>query len=750
MEVQNDTDLLEKLNGWYHVSLEDLTAHMFYQKSEHTLESISSFFQEFTDNEIPQESYHTNFVWSIQIRDFSLLLRNSLLTLVKYEQYANDEKPVASDFKLDLCFAIKQAASDVIASSANKKMLPKHIKQFEHQANPVVYVLEQIDELSIQLKKIYRSHDKVNEIRLNLESFKREFQLNFQKQTGVVENLIEQIDTVAELVNEIHPTGNKEKISNVIDEINVAYSILESLQAIESMEVLSYADKISLNVPVDIDFARLITKALNIQLEISKWFSGNVYPHIIELENRRNLALESSLAALNHARVKLSALILDDKVSYDTSLSDVKVGITELRIQHISPLQKEAKENALKIEQYLEQDFYASSIYDENSLFMPNNGSVQMTNISRDAQKRMVSAYKKYKTLSYEWVKRSLAKYVELDRTSHNSFISNKLLLNKNDERLSLFLKKGYLGKSFSVQRPDLIKPIVNDYQLWKDGYAASILIYGQSGTGKSALMGMLSQSSMTDEMVSVNAGEPYFTKNKSFERSYDLKEVVSNIAQQYIGHKIILTIDDLGQWHNNKYNLFDNISALFELIQMFKGDMFFIVSCNSYLKSRIGIFRDLSLLFSSQINVGKLSNVDIEEALMMRHRALPELGLSDTDHENTISPILRNANGNIGHAMLEYSRFYNAEYKPDLKSQEFIEVVNDHKTILMYILCYQNISKKDLSNMLTDIEYVNFMNHIRYLIGLKILFFSRANIVSVNPFLIHSVERAIEFKTKT
>ena len=750
MEVQNDTELMNKLNDWSQVSHEDLTAHVFYQKAEHTLEEISTLFQQYSENEILSENYHTAFVWSIKIRNFSLLLRDSLLALVKYEQYIQDNADVDSDFIVSLASTIKQAASDVLASRSKNNLSAKAIKQYAHQVNPVSHILDQIEELNIQLKKIYRSHDKVNEIRLNLESFKREFHLNFQKQTGVVEHLIEQIDTVADLVDEIHPKGTKENISKVIDGINVSYSVLESLQAIESMEVLSYADKISLNVPVGVDSGRLITKALDIQSEISKWFSGNVYPHIIELENRRNLALETSLVALNHARVKLSALILDEKDSYDTSSSDVKMGITELRSQHINPLQKEATENTLKIEHYLEQDFYASSIYDENILFMSNNGSVQMTNISRDAQKRMISSYRKYKTLSYEWIKKSLAKYIELDRTAHNSFISNKLLLNKNDERLSLFLKKGYLGKSFSVQRPDLIKPIINDYQLWKDGYAAAVLIYGDSGTGKSALMGLLSQSTMTDEMVSVNAGEPYFTKNKSFDRSYDLKEVVTNIAHQYIGQKIILTIDDLGQWHNRRYNLFDNISTLFELIQKYKGDIFFIVSCNSYLKSRIGIFRDLSLLFSSKISVGKLANDDIEEALMMRHRALPELGLSDTEHENTISPILRNANGNIGHAMLEYSRFYNADYKPDLKSQEFVEVVNDHKTILKYIICYQTISENDLSSMLADLEYSDFMNHIRYLIGLKILTYSRANIVTVNPFLIHSVERALEFKTKT
>ncbi len=750
MEVENGTELLNKLNDWAIVSQEDLSAHVFYLKVEHTLEAISSFFQEYTQNEIKQEDYHTIFKWSTRIRDFSLLLRDSLLALVKYEQYEDDSVTLDEDFIENLVTTIKNAATDVLTNRDQSNLSNIEIKQFNHQINPVSYILEQVEELNIQLKKIYRSHDKVNEIRLNLESFKREFYLNFQKQTGVVESLIEQVDLVAGLVASIHPLGNKESISEVIDGINSSYSKLESLQSVESMEVLSYPDKVHLIVPVDVDSGRLVTKALNIQSEISKWFSGNIYPHIIELENRRNTALETSLTSFNHARVKLAALILDKNDSYDTSQSDVNTGITELRIKQIVPLENEASENRVKIEQYLDQDFHASSIYDEHNLFMPNNGSAQMTNISRDAQKRMISTYKNYKTSGYEWIKKSLAKYIELDRVPHNSYISNKLLVNKNDERLSLFLKKGYLGKSFSVARPELIKPIINDYHLWKSGFAAAILIHGHSGTGKSALMGMLSQSTMIDEMISVNAGEPYFTKNKSFDKSYNLRSVVINIAHQYIGQKVILTIDDLGQWHNKNYNLFDNISTLFELIQKFKGNVFFIVTCNTYLKERIGIFRDLELVFSSQICVNNLANDDIKEAIKMRFRALPELGLSDTEHEYAISPILRNANGNIGHAMLEYSRFYNSKYKPDLKSQEFTELVNDHKTILKYILCYQKINENDLSNMLTETEYSEFINHIRYLTGLKILFYSRAKIVSINPFLIFSIEKALESKRTT
>ena len=222
MEVQNENDLLKKMQDWNNVSIDELSSHVFYQKSEQTIDEITAYLELYSDKEVLEKDYHTAFVWSTKLRDFALLLRDSLLSLVKHNQYVNDEKDVNSEFLSNLSALLKEAASEVIDSNEKSNLSAQEVKQYKHQANPVPHILRQIEEVNIQLKKIYRSHDKVNEIRLNLESFKRDFHLNFQKQTNVVESLTEEIAIIGELVDRIHPSGTKSQITEVIDGINAS------------------------------------------------------------------------------------------------------------------------------------------------------------------------------------------------------------------------------------------------------------------------------------------------------------------------------------------------------------------------------------------------------------------------------------------------------------------------------------------------------------------------------------------------
>lgn len=744
MKVQKDRALLSNLEGWTQMGIGELTPHKLFQKAEHTIKLIETFLKELDAEELSVENFSVIFDGSVSLRDFTILLRDALLSVVTYDQYGQDDKLVDPGFKSELLALVKSASSDLV-NNFNKQNIPKSTNKYEHQNSPITEVLEQIDALNIQLKKIYRSHDKIDEVRINLDAFKREFHMQFQKQSGGVDEIVDTIGLISGKIDKIHPTCSIMDVEELLGILNESHIKLETLQNMESMELLSYPEKSVLNIPVGLSSGELILKSFDVQSEVSKWFSSNIFPHVIELENKRNLSLERSLTAVAKVRSKLSALILDEKESYDIAASDVKVIFAKLVSQSINPLKEESVENESKVDTHIKTELFASSVYHKEDLFLPNSGNVQMNNISRDAQKRIASTFRKSKSSSFAWLRKSMSRYVELERTPFNSFISNKLLVNKDDDRLSLFLKKGYLGKSFNVNRPDLIEPIVTDFKHWKNGYAASVLLYGKTGSGKTAVIGMLSQASLEEDIIVVNAGEPYLTKNRSFTSSYSIKEVVNNVGYQYIGKKIILAIDDLGLWHSKEKSLYENICDLLKLIKQYRGDIFFIVSSSFYLKTRLEGFKDMDLFFSSQIEVNQMTSAMIREALLMRFRALPELGLSDTEHANTLGSIVRNADGNVGHAMLEYCRFYDANYDPNLKSQDFVEVIREYETILRYILSYQHVKVTDVANYLNEIDYRDFVYSIDYLVGNKILVYIKSNVITINPFLIYTIENALK-----
>lgn len=744
MEEEDYKALMTSFQLWKTIDVSDLTPHVLYQKSELTVQNMKKFLSTLSTESVDDSNVHHHFVSSIYLRDFAVLLRDALLSSVKYEQLQHDKRGTDVEFWSVLQSALRGAADESLAALEERGGEASLRKATLHQASPAREIAQQVSDLEIQFKKIYRSHDKVNELRINLEAFKREFHVQFQRQTSVIHDMIDSVTAVSSVIDAASPSCDKSQVVQAIEQLNNSILRLEELQSVESMEVLPYPEKAIINVPVEIDHGGLQTKVIDLSSEMAKWFSANIYPHIIELENRRNLAMERSFTALNKVKVKLSALILDEEESYDMVATEAKQILADLNKRYLQSLLAEEKENSSHILHHVEEELFASSVYDERFLYLPHKGSVPITNISRQATKRIVTSAKKYPASILSSIRNVLGKYVEIDRTAHNRFIANKLLFDKDDERLSLFLKKGYLGKSFTVNRQDLIDPIFSDYKLWKSGFSGSVLIYGPSGSGKSALLGMLSQQQLTDEMITIRAGEPYVTSNRAFSATYDLKSAVQNVATQYVGKKIVLCVDDLQRWHSSKKTLFVNINALLQLMQKYRSDIFFVVSCGDQLRERILAFRSLDVVFSSQVPMGLMSKADLREALLMRFRALPELGLTDTEHENTIGAITRNAAGNVGHAMLEYCRFYAKDYDPNMKSKEFRELIGDHATLLKYIQSFQMIRTYDLILQLSDVDQRDFVAQIDFLVGNKVLVRSRNGVVAINPLLVYSIDKVL------
>lgn len=744
MEDEDYKALMNSFQLWKTIDISDLTPHVLYQKSELTLQKMKKFLSALSTANVDGDNVRHHYVSTIYLRDFAVLLRDALLSSVKYDQLQQDKRETYVGFWSALQSTIRGAAEESLATLEERSGESSMSKVTLHQASPAREIAQQVSDLEIQLKKIYRSHDKVNALRINLEAFKREFHVQFQRQTSVIHDLTDSVATVLGDIDAASPSCTKVKVVGAIEQLNTSILRLEELQSVESMEVLPYPEKATITVPVKIDHGGLQTKVIDLSSEMAKWFSANIYPHIIELENRRNLALERSFTALNKVKVKLSALILDEEESYDLVATDAKLIIADLNRQYLQPLLAEEKENSAHILRHVEEELYASSVYDERFLYLPHKGSVPITNISRQATKRIITSVKKYPASVLISLRSILGKYIEIDRTAHNRFIANKLLFDKDDERLSLFLKKGYLGKSFTVNRQDLIDPIFSDYKLWKSGFAGSVLIYGPSGSGKSALLGMLSQQQLTDEMITIRPGDPYVTSDRAFPATYDLKSAIQNIALQYQGKKIVLCIDDLQRWHASKKALFANINALLQLMQKWRKDIFFVVSCGDQLRERILAFRSLDVVFSSQVSMGLMSKDDLREALLMRFRALPELGLTDTEHENTIGAITRNAAGNVGHAMLEYCRFYAKDYDPNMKSKEFTELIGDHATLLKYIQSFQMIRIHDLMLQLSDVDQRDFLAQLDFLVGNKILVRTRTGVVTINPMLVYSIDKVL------
>lgn len=735
---------VDVLDYWKEIPLEDLGALRLYQKVENSFSEFLSILNSIdTYPEEPIKLYYS-YAWSVSIRDFSILLRDSLLAAVKYEQFKKDEKKINPDVLEDIQSLIQRAAVDIDKRAKSDHIPETNLNEWQFQKSPISEVDLQLKELQKQCKKIYRSNSKIDDLRVNIGEYIRDFQLQYSIQISAIDNLFSIEEEVKDLSKSISNETKEANLHDVVDQIANRIQSVELIQSTESIDILPYPDRETLIIPVSTEQGKLKYKSINVKSEFARWFSSFIYPKIIELESKRDHALEKCLLAFRQIQGKIAAIQFADSNHSNEIQKEFDSIYRLLDKDVLEALRKEEVENNTLVNNHISNYLKASNVYAKDMLFLPESGISQISNLSKDAQKRLVTRIEKYRKEIKTYVNRILSRYIEVDQTSYSQFIKNKLSLNDEDDSLALFLKNGYLGKSFTVPRPEIINPILDDYRLWNEGYTGSVLLSGLSGIGKSTVLGMLNHMGLNEEIIQLKMGESYFIQHRAYDPIYDLKELIEIILKKTMARQIVICIDDLEQWHDESHDLYDNITNLFNSIVKHQKRVFFVVTCSTFLKSRLQIFKDLKPIFSSQIEMRNMSSNQLKVALNLRARVKEIDYGKDVRLESRVGNIVRESKGNPGFAMLEQCRMHNDNYKSNVKSQEFSELVKSYKTLLTYISAYHHCSIRFLSTTLSDIDFKDTKRSIDHLVSQKILIRPKKGYISINPLLIHTIENVL------
>ena len=735
---------IEILDYWKQIPLEDIAPLHLSQKNDQTISTFIDFFDDISKQPNIKLFPYLSYVWSVSVRDFSILLRDSILASIKFEQLRKDNQLVKDYYLSEIQNILQSAAKDVRNDYLNSVDSIFESDAIKHQKSPVGEVVNQLIELQKQAKKIFRSSDKIDDIRFNIGEYVKDFQLQYSRQTSAVEKLFSLIDEIKEAVTTISSESSETKLENVVNKIGDNSQKLELIQGTESIEILPYADKETLIIPVSTTKGNLNYKSINIKSECARWFSSFIYPKVVELESKRDNAVEKYLLLFSQIRTKIAAILMADvDVSIDFQ-REFESSFATLEKEALLGLRVEMEEMNDMVSNYQNNHLVASNIYKDDFLFLPESGSSQISNLGKDAQKRIANHYSIYSKSLKTYFNKILSRYIEIDKTPYSHYVSNKLSIYDENDSMALFLKNGYLGKSFTVARPELLDRVLEDHKLWLDGFAGAILLSGLTGCGKSTVLGMINHMGLNEEIIQLKTRESYFIEHRPYEPTYDLKELIEEVIKKTRGRKIVISLDDLGHWHNAQNELFDNINKLFEAIIKYRKKVFFIVTCSPFLTERIQLFKDFNSIFSTQISIGKMNANQIRTALNLRAKVNEKILIEEAEFEARIRNVIRESKGNTGYAMLEYCRYYNESYRPNVKSQEFRELISTYHTLLSYMSSYHHCSINRLSDSLSDMDFIDTISAIDHLVGQKILVRPRKGYVSINPMLVHTVELAL------
>lgn len=214
--------------------------------------------------------------------------------------------------------------------------------------------------------------------------------------------------------------------------------------------------------------------------------------------------------------------------------------------------------------------------------------------------------------------------------------LTEYLIQNKaNDEKLPfiyqrLFRRSLQIEKRFYLDGPGNLGHLVTGYQQWHKGIPWSMAIVGQKGSGKSTLIHFFkSQEALKTGLVHIDLTETIFepapmlrviSKAAGFSETDTLQALVEKFERSR--KKRIIIFEGLQNLYLRNINGYEAIRQFWELISQTSKQVFWVVCCSRdawYFFTRMF---SADQFFSQVLRVDSLTPSQIEQGIMMRHRA--------------------------------------------------------------------------------------------------------------------------------
>ncbi|MCC5934159.1 MAG: hypothetical protein JJU35_07895 [Balneolales bacterium] len=214
--------------------------------------------------------------------------------------------------------------------------------------------------------------------------------------------------------------------------------------------------------------------------------------------------------------------------------------------------------------------------------------------------------------------------------------LTEYLIQNKtNDEKLPfiyqrLFRRSLQIEKRFYLDGPGNLGHLVTGYQQWYKGIPWTMAIVGQKGSGKSTLIHFFkSQEALKTGLVHIDLAETIFepapmlrviSKAAGFSETDTLEALVEKFERSR--KKRIIIFEGLQNLYLRNINGYEAIRQFWELISQTSKQVFWVVCCSRdawYFFTRMF---SADQFFSQVLRVDSLTPSQIEQGIMMRHRA--------------------------------------------------------------------------------------------------------------------------------
>ncbi len=729
------------------VKAESVSAPILAVKSLFYIEKIQEVLSQNLNKLPPDSAIVISYSWADEAKQVSILLRDCTLNLfkLKYLLHNNKTEQEANDYKQKICSTITKATNELDINF--KEIIEgKRSEQQEwiHETNPVHVVLNQLNTLEDQIKRIQRSEHKIDDINKSFKAFNLAYKEAIsQRQQALTYNF----DILSNIHTQIQSLGSeipKSEVVKLTSDIDAALEAIEERPSFSSYENIVLEDTDRLSLPFVTLGGRFQYKNIDILSEVSTWSSFNLTSPLRSIDRKVVIFLEKVNVVLLQLSNRLKAKVeTRDGNTISFSPNELRKSLAKLMLDYEQQIRKEIFEPLDEILQNLYRYINVSQLFNDNYSFLPISKIGQLTSgisyMPTLEQRYEINAIKQF---LQRLKNRIFTKNYLTNKTSLSEYINGVLGFNPDSDSNSLFMRKGFLGSSFFVRRPILIEKIENHFKLWQSGFGGSLLISGSYGSGKSALIELIPLIQSSVISYHIVQGQSLDINGNKIHVDNNLIAVIKHVIKNKSNDFCILTIDDLSHYSHSSEELFDLMNTLLPLVQRNNQNIYFALSFTQKLENRLRCLFDLDKIFTEIIRTDNMAVEKIEEALLMRAHAVAdhdEIEFNSSEMRQKSRSIANISKGNIGFAMqlwcMEESNFNLVK-----NSKEFSDRVLDNQTMLNHLIMYDKQHFPSLKNIFDEVEIENTKAEIDYLAKQKIVMVLKEGYVTINPYLRHLI----------
>lgn len=618
--------------------------------------------------------YINNYAWAAVAKSFMVFWRDTLFEFKKGYILVNNgefEEEALQDLRASAKKTAEQATQDLLAYieqetariKKGKGTLEKQIATWALQHNPWPTYKAQLQEIPKQCQELLQQFESLNqtsaqfqEVRQLIEHTLLGCQQGFEEARQLAEsNILFIEENLDQNLRRIAPHLKEQE--EVIEPQNYAgdfgMELDEKLGALEE----------KMMVPFQPIGGILQYKEINFQRSTRAWLESEILPLLYEVwELSANIKNNLKMSFVN---IRNRVLLLANEQGEVPQRAMENEGITvplEGFLQETSGWQSDMQQLENLIRERLAQDFKLTAIYNQKQGFLPIplQSTLKQFRLNQNEVWQRANHWVRQKLSVIQRFKTAIEQEESLSTSEKIvRLIESRKGDDANQQYNSIFLTKGYIGESFWVGRAQELQHMEKLIEQWKAGFRGSVLLSGRRFSGKSLFGELVANRYFPQNTIRLAPNSVIHVKGRRFTTSFDLGEALDFIQKYTLNSPMLVWIDDLEVWGDANFWLNQNLRKLYQHIDSYSRRLFFLVGTSQWKKAQLDLVHDVSRVFQANIQLDRMSQDEIREAILIRHGATHKILVQEDGEEvnaqqfkKMVNRTIKLARNNVGEAL--------------------------------------------------------------------------------------------------